>query len=92
MKRLALAGALGLLATLAGGHAYAQMDSLGSTGLGDARAQNLPTSVGINNGYGGHPSYGYAAPGYGYAAGPELYRGRSVYAPRHRHRYHGRHW
>jgi hypothetical protein len=34
---------------------------LGNTGLGDARAQNLPTSVGVNNGYRG-PGYGYAAP------------------------------
>jgi hypothetical protein len=90
MKRIASAGALGLLAAMSVGQAHAQMDSLGNTGLGDARAQNLPTSSGINNNYGGY-GYGYAgAPGYG-AASP-VYRGRSAYMPRHRHRFHARHW
>ena len=93
MKGFALAGALGLLAAMSVGPAYAQMEGIGNGGLGDARAQNQPTSVGINNGYGGPGyGYGYAPSPYGYAAGPRSYRGRSAYVPRHRHRYHGRHW
>jgi hypothetical protein len=86
MKRLALAGAFGLVAALSIGQASAQMDSLGNSGLGDARAQNQPTSVGINNGYRA-PGYGYMPRGY--AAAP-VYRGRSSYMPRHRHRHHHR--
>jgi hypothetical protein len=55
MKRqIALLGALAIAATLSGS-AYAQFGggggSLGNTGLGDARAKDLPTSQGINNGY-----------------------------------------
>ena len=84
MKRFVLAGALGLVAALSIGQASAQMDSLGNSGLGDARAQNQPTSVGINNGYRA-PGYGYMPRGY--AAEP-VYRGRSSYMPRHRHRHH----
>ena len=92
MKHFVFAAALGLITTLSVGQACAQMDGIGNGGLGDARAQNQPTSVGINNGYGG-PGYGYAPRGYGDAAGPTIYRGRSAYMPRHRHhRYHGRHW
>lgn len=94
MKRSAFAAALGLLGSLSVGQAFAQMDSLGNTGLGDARAQNLPTSIGVNNGYRG-PGYGYAPPGAGYVTGPTAYRGRSTYISRHRHyhhRYHARHW
>jgi hypothetical protein len=90
MKRLVFPGALALFTALSIGHASAQMDSLGSTGLGDARAQNQPTSIGVNNGYRG-PGYGYAPPAYGYAGGPTMYRGRSAYMPRHPHRHH-RHW
>jgi hypothetical protein len=94
MKRLAFAGALGLLAVLSAGQAYAQMEGIGSGGLGDARAQNQPTSIGINNGYRGPGyGYGYAPPAYGYDSGPAAYRGRSVYVARHRHRHrHHRHW
>jgi hypothetical protein len=95
MKRFAFAGALGLIAALAAGQAYAQMEGIGNGGLGDARAQNLPTSQGINNSYGPQPySYGYA-PAPGYVAGPPVYpaarpgyRGRSAYMPRHRPRHH----
>jgi hypothetical protein len=91
MKRFILAGALGLLAALSVGQASAQMEGIGSGGLGDARAQNQPTSVGINNGYRG-PAYGYGyAPASGYVAGPTAYRGRSAYTARHRSRHH-RHW
>jgi hypothetical protein len=54
MKRqIAFIGALALAATLSGS-AYAQFGgggNLGNTGLGDARAKDLPTSQGINNGY-----------------------------------------
>jgi hypothetical protein len=91
MKLFAVGGALALFAALSLGQAHAQMDSLGNTGLGDARAQNLPTSVGVNNGYRGS-GYGYVAPGAGYVTGPTPYRGRSAYIPRHRHRHHARHW
>jgi hypothetical protein len=70
------------------GSAYAQQGGgsggLGDTGLGDARARNLPTSQGINNGYEngvywgapGGPQYGYNSPpmsfqrGYGYGYPP----------------------
>jgi hypothetical protein len=91
MKAFLFAGAFGLITTLSLGQASAQMEGIGNGGLGDAKAQNQPTSVGINNGYGG-PGYGYAPPAYGYRAGPSAYRGRSVYVARHRHRHHGRHW
>ena len=44
-------------------------------GLGDARSQNLPTTLGINNSYGPQPyayGYGYAPPpGYPAADTPE---------------------
>jgi hypothetical protein len=90
MKRFAFVGTLGLLATLSVSQAYAQMEGIGSGGLGDARAQNQPTSFGINNGYGG-PGYGYGYAAPGYAAGPTAYRGRSAYISRHRARRH-RHW
>jgi hypothetical protein len=94
MKRYALGGALALFAALSVGPANAQMEGIGNGGLGDARAQNQPTSVGINNGYGGPGyGYGYAAPGADYVTGPTPYRGRSAYIPRHqRHRHHARHW
>jgi hypothetical protein len=95
MKRLAFAGALGLLTSLSVGQAYAQMDSLGNTGLGDARAQNLPTSIGVNNGYRGQGyGYGYGTPvaGAGYVTGPTAFRGRSAYVRRHSHRHPARHW
>jgi hypothetical protein len=91
MKRLAFAAALGLFGVLSIGQASAQMEGIGNGGLGDARAQNQPTSVGINNGYGA-PGYGYAAPAPGYVTGRTPYRGRSAYISRHRHRHHARHW
>ena len=92
MKRFAFAAALGLLGSFSIGQASAQMEGIGNGGLGDARAQNQPTSVGINNGYGG-PGYGYAPGQRGaYVAGPTPYRGRSAYTSRYRHRHHARHW
>ena len=52
IRQIALAGALaGGMAV--SGSAYAQhggSGGLGDTGLGDARARNLPTAQGINNG------------------------------------------
>ncbi|MEA2840452.1 MAG: hypothetical protein QOF41_1782 [Methylobacteriaceae bacterium] len=92
MKAFLFAGAFGLITALSLGQTSAQMEGIGNGGLGDAKAQNQPTSVGINNGY-GRPGYGapsYGAPAYG--AGPSAYRGRSVYVARHRHRHHRRHW
>ena len=91
MKRLAFAAALGLFGFLSIGQASAQMEGIGNGGLGDARAQNQPTSVGINNSY-GVPGYGYGAPAPGYVTGRTPYRGRSAYISRHRHRHHVRHW
>jgi hypothetical protein len=92
MKRFALCGAVALFAALSTGQACAQMEGIGNGGLGDARAQNQPTSVGINNSYGG-PNYGYApVPRAGYVTGPTPYRGRSAYISRHRHRHPARHW
>ena len=92
MKRLAFAAALGLLGSLSIAPASAQMEGIGNGGLGDARAQNQPTSVGINNSYGG-PGYGYAAPvpRGGYVTGHTPYRGLSAYISRHRHRHHAHH-
>ena len=92
MKRFAFAAILGLFAALSTGQAFAQMEGIGNGGLGDARAQNQPTSVGINNSYGG-PGYGYAAPvpRGGYVTGHTPYRGRSAYISRHRHRHHAHH-
>jgi hypothetical protein len=90
MKRLAFAGALGLIAALSAGQACAQMEGIGNGGLGDARSQNLPTSLGINNSYGPQPyayGYGYAPPP-AYPAARPGYRGRSAYMPRHRPRHH----
>lgn len=91
MKQFAFAAIFGLFAALSAGQASAQMEGIGNGGLGDARAQNQPTSVGINNGYGG-PGYGYARPPVGYVTGPTSYRGRSAYISRHRHRHPARHW
>jgi hypothetical protein len=89
MKRSLFAGAFGLVTALCLGQASAQMQGIGNGGLGDARAQNQPTSVGINNGYRGS-GYGYAADAY--SVRPSAYRGRSVYVAHHRHRHHGRQW
>ncbi|MBV9393773.1 MAG: hypothetical protein JOZ84_05110 [Methylobacteriaceae bacterium] len=89
MKQFAFAAILGLFAALSAGQASAQMEGIGNGGLGDARAQNQPTSVGINNGYGA-PAYGYGRPRMGYVTGPTSYRGRSAYISRHRHRHHAR--
>lgn len=92
MMRLTFFGALAI-ATALSGAAYAQQGGgsggLGDTGLGDARARNLPTSQGINNGYQngvywgapGGPMYGYNSPpmsfergyAYGYGYGPPGY-------------------
>jgi hypothetical protein len=56
MRKLISAGAIALIAALTPlAAAHAQVPN-GNTGLGDARAKNLPTSVGIpsafNRGYG----------------------------------------
>ena len=91
MKRFAFAAAFGLAAALSAGQAYAQMEGIGNGGLGDARAQNLPTTSGIRNSYGPQPyAPGYAPGGYGYGPAP-VARGRSAYVQRYRHRHH-RHW
>ena len=49
MKYLAVASAVAF--TLLAGSALAQNQGSPVGGLGDARAQDLPSSVGINNGY-----------------------------------------
>jgi hypothetical protein len=87
IRQIALVGALAIGAVLSGS-AYAQQGGGGGggmdTGLGDARARDLPTAQGINNGYQngvywGSPSgpmVGYNSPpmsywgGYGYGYGP----------------------
>ena len=90
MKRLALVGAFGLLGLLSVGPASAQMEGIGNGGLGDAKAQNQPTSVGINNGYGGR-AYGYAPAGAGYVTSRTPYRGYSGYILRHGRPHRARH-
>ncbi|MBV8848933.1 MAG: hypothetical protein JOZ16_05050 [Methylobacteriaceae bacterium] len=93
MKRFAFAATLVFSGAMFAGPVCAQMEGIGNGGLGDAKAQNQPTSVGINNGY-GVPGYGYAppAPVAGYVTGRTPYGGRSAYISRHRHRHHARHW
>ncbi|GAC1550843.1 MAG: hypothetical protein NVS2B5_07210 [Beijerinckiaceae bacterium] len=86
MKPLAFLSALALGAALSG-QAYAQLGGgsggLGESGLGDARAHNLPTSQGINNGYENGVYWGgYAgAPvyGYGYNSPPQSFERGPVY-------------
>jgi hypothetical protein len=80
MKKFALAGAIAMLLAMPTGSANAQLPS-GNTGLGDARAQNQPTSRGIP---GARWRAGNA--GYGY--------GRSAYVAPYwrRHHRHHRHW
>jgi hypothetical protein len=69
MKRVAYFGALALAAALSTQAAAQQGGGgggggLGDTGLGDARAHNLPTAQGINNGYENGVYFG------GYAGSP----------------------
>jgi len=92
MKQIALSGALALGLALPGS-AYAQQGGgsggLGDTGLGDARARNLPTAQGINNGYQngvywGAPSgpmVGYNSPPMSYWGSPYGYGADYGYAP-----------
>jgi hypothetical protein len=49
MKSIAVISAVAL--AMLSGHALAQSQGSPVGGLGDARAQDLPSSVGINNGY-----------------------------------------
>jgi hypothetical protein len=93
MKRFAFAAILAAAGAISVAPASAQMEGIGNGGLGDAKAQNQPTSVGINNGYGGYGySPGHAASDAGYVPGRTQYRGRSAYISRHRHRHHARQW
>jgi hypothetical protein len=90
MKRFPSAALLGLLAVLCAGPALAQMDGIGSGGLGDAKAQNEPSSVGINNGIRAQaPAGGYSSPGLGAgeAVRPDVRGARSSYASRHRRKH-----
>ncbi|MEA2758388.1 MAG: hypothetical protein QOH65_1001 [Methylobacteriaceae bacterium] len=84
IRRMALVGALAIGAAVSGS-AYAQQGGGGSggmdTGLGDARARNLPTAQGINNGYQngvywgapGGPMIGYNSPPMSYWGGGPAY-------------------
>lgn len=79
MRKIAWAGAVALLVALPLASAKAQFPS-GNTGLGDARAQNQPTSRGV-------PGARWRGGGYGY--------GRPAYvAPywRRHHRHHRHYW
>jgi hypothetical protein len=89
MKRFPSAALLGFLAVLCAGPALAQMDGIGSGGLGDAKAQNEPSSVGINNGIRAQApaSGGYGSPGAGEAMRRSVRGARSSYAPRHRRKH-----
>jgi hypothetical protein len=84
MKKFALMGAIALFVAAPLTTASAQLPS-GNTGLGDARAQDQPTSRGIPSarGYGG-----------GYGGGQGYRYGRSAYAAPYwrRHHRHHRHW
>lgn len=80
IRQIALAGALALGATLSlpafaqhgGGGGSGGMDS----GLGDARARNLPTAQGINNGYQNGVYWGSpSGPQVGYNSPPMSYWG-----------------
>ena len=85
MKKLLSAGAIALVAALTPlAAAHAQFPN-GNTGLGDARAKDLPTSLGI-------PS-AFNRGGYGYYEGRSGYYGPRPYWRRHWHygrRHH--HW
>src|SRR5436305_12316046 len=78
IRQIALAGALaGGMAV--SGSAYAQhggSGGLGDTGLGDARARDLPTAQGINNGYQNGVYWGSpSGPMVGYNSPPMSYWG-----------------
>jgi hypothetical protein len=75
MRRVAVLAAAGLL-TIPLNSAIAQVPS-GNTGLGDARAQNQPTSRGIPGAHHGHLAYGHPR--------------RAGHGRHDRHHYH-RHW
>jgi hypothetical protein len=76
IRQIALVGALAL-GTALSGSAYAQhggSGGLGDTGLGDARAHNLPTAQGINNGYQNGVYWGApSGPMVGYNSPPTSY-------------------
>src|SRR5947209_20443495 len=77
MMRLTFLGALAI-ATAVSGAAFAQQGGgsggLGDTGLGDARARNLPTAQGINNGYQNGVYWGApSGPMVGYNSPPTSY-------------------
>ena len=83
IKQIALSGALAL-STAISGSAYAQhgggSGGLGDTGLGDARARNLPTAQGINNGYQNGVYWGApSGPMVGYNSPPMSYWGPGPY-------------
>ncbi|GAC1329664.1 MAG: hypothetical protein NVSMB26_06200 [Beijerinckiaceae bacterium] len=92
MKRSALIGAVALFAIMGAGDAYAQNDSAGTTGLGDAKAAMQPSSVGISNGS-GELGYrrNYPPPGSADASARATYQGRSAIPSHHRNRHHERH-
>ena len=78
IRQIALAGALAGGMAISGS-AYAQhggSGGLGDTGLGDARARNLPTAQGINNGYQNGVYWGApSGPMVGYNSPPMSYWG-----------------
>jgi hypothetical protein len=68
VKKLLSAGAIAVIAALTPlGAAHAQLPN-GNTGLGDARAKNLPTSVGIPSAFnrGGYGTFEGRSGYYGY--------------------------
>ena len=82
IRPIALLGALAVGLAVSGS-AYAQhggSGGLGDTGLGDARARNLPTAQGINNGYQNGVYWGApSGPMVGYNSPPMSYWGPSPY-------------
>ena len=78
IRQIALIGALAL-GTALSGSAYAQhggSGGLGDTGLGDARARDLPSAQGINNGYQNGIYWGApSGPMVGYNSPPMSYWG-----------------
>jgi hypothetical protein len=83
IRQIALVGALAL-GTAVSGSAYAQQGGGGSggmdTGLGDARARDLPTAQGINNGYQNGVYWGSpSGPMVGYNSPPTSYWGPGPY-------------
>jgi hypothetical protein len=83
IRQIALIGALAL-GTALSGSAYAQQGGGGSggmdSGLGDARARDLPTAQGINNGYQNGVYWGApSGPMVGYNSPPTSYWGPGPY-------------